>query len=632
MIFAPLWQLAFRKYLALRPAARRTARRSVRGFTPHLETLESRRLLTTYTWISSGGDWDVDVNWSCGQDCHGVPGPGDTAIINSASASVLSHGNDAVGTLLFSNGALTVTGSLTVGTGMTLSSPGGLILNGGTLHNQGAAVWQGPGGLFLNQSASLDNTGSFNVNTSGDSTITGTGGAIVNGGIFSKSSGGITRIDNLIDFNTRGDVNVLGGTLVLAGRSSMSAGTMRGIGTVRVTGALDWAGGTMDDAGKTEIVTEPSRPPAQLTISTLADHFILGGRTLENGSLTTWTAASTIWAGDGVRVNNLTGATFDALDDGAFLTYDAGGTWTFHNDGLFRKMGGTNPNHTLFDPGSIVTNLGTVEVNVGTLTLAGTFTNFDSAAMTLTAGIYKVIGIFQFNDAAIVNNAATIFMDGPTAQIIDQNGNDALNYVFTVNLDAGRFTLRNGATLHTDDFLNLGQVFIESGSHFTVDSPFTYTQQGGATTLSDDLAILTADLVDIQAGLLVGWGTIEGLVQNAGELRVGGDTATHELTIQGDFIQTSSGITRIKINGEIPQTPLYDKLTVTGQVTLDGTLKVIFLSDQAPRSDFLFDALHYGSRAAGTQFQNLEAPFPFAIVFLQYHDDQGKMDFFIDFA
>ena len=114
-------------------ASRRSPRRSARlKLGP--ETLESRTLLSTVSWVGGSGDWSVGANWSNGTG----PGAGDDAVIDVPNISVThASGADKVRSLTFndafslSGGVLTVTGNVQKQDGISFTSS--LTLAGGTL-------------------------------------------------------------------------------------------------------------------------------------------------------------------------------------------------------------------------------------------------------------------------------------------------------------------------------------------------------------------------------------------------------------------------------------------------------------------------------------------------------------------
>ena len=89
----------------------------------------------------------------------------------------------------------------------------------------------------------------------------------------------------------------------------------------------------------------------------------------------------------------------------------------------------------------------------------------------------------------IVNNAATILLDGPNSNFVDAAGLDALSN-FSNNTAAGSFTIQDGRNFTSPsgtDFANAGIVNIGAGSTFTTGGAANYNQSGGSTQLNGTL-------------------------------------------------------------------------------------------------------------------------------------------------
>ena len=123
------------------------------------------------------------------------------------------------------------------------------------------------------------------------------------------------------------------------------------------------------------------------------------------------------------------------------------------------------------------------------------FTNF--SGNTLTGGTYNVYGTtsspgtLQINPLGntggeIVNNAATIYLNGPNSNFVDSVGLDALSN-FNNNTSAGSFTITNGRNFTSPGvFANAGAVNVGSGSTFSTASG-SYNQSGGSTKVDGAL-------------------------------------------------------------------------------------------------------------------------------------------------
>jgi hypothetical protein len=145
-----------------------------------------------------------------------------------------------------------------------------------------------------------------------------------------------------------------------------------------------------------------------------------------------------------------------------------------------------------FSLGGNFTNDGVLSVYSGTLSVAGSLTNFDPATRTLTGGTYEVNygpARFIFEGADIVNNAAAIHLSD-VATISDKDGNDALRN-FAHNLPGSEITLNNSHLITAPvDFTNAGSVNVVgagdiSYAHFQIPEGHRYIQTAGRTSLAD---------------------------------------------------------------------------------------------------------------------------------------------------
>jgi hypothetical protein len=207
---------------------------------------------------------------------------------------------------------------------------------------------------------------------------------------------------------------------------------------------------------------------------------------------------------------------------------------------------------------------------------------------TLGGGIYNIAGNFQFTDAKVLANAATLILDGGSAQILDQSGNTALSKLAN---NSGTLTFQNGRNFSWNvDFSNSGTLTV-LGSTFTVNG--TYTQTGGATVLGAKANLAVSGGMTIVGGVLSGSGTVTADVINAAELDVGASVAPGILTISGNYTQTADGILNIEIGGTLSSQ--FDQLVITKQATLDGTLNVRLINSFSPKPGTSFTILTFNN-------------------------------------
>ncbi len=114
----------------------------------------------------------------------------------------------------------------------------------------------------------------------------------------------------------------------------------------------------------------------------------------------------------------------------------------------------------------------------------------------------------------------------------------------------------------------------------------------------------TPSLIDIRAGSLVGTGTANSNVTNAGHVHPGnpaqfGNSAQPgTLTLSGNYTQTSLGNLDIDLAGS-PASNLYDHLKVGGNATLTGALNVSLINGFTPTVGSTYDILDYGTGSGG---------------------------------
>ena len=89
-------------------AAKRCGKPKIPNFLPRLEPLETRQMLTAYTWGGGSGNWSTTTNWTP----NGDPGSSDTVTISSGTVVVDS--SVTVGGFTFSGGTVELDYTLTL--------------------------------------------------------------------------------------------------------------------------------------------------------------------------------------------------------------------------------------------------------------------------------------------------------------------------------------------------------------------------------------------------------------------------------------------------------------------------------------------------------------------------------------
>ncbi len=272
----------------------------------------------------------------------------------------------------------------------------------------------------LDLQASAGDTYELNAGT----TITGLGTLELTTGIFN------VNVDSAIDIAT----------------FLQNGGTVQGDSDLTINGQFNWQAGTQASA----------TPGSGRTIVNGTGLFsnstkVLNRRTLDLDADTDWTAGTI------------------SLQNEATFNVNAGTTLDIQGDRFFDNSTGLNSSSNNF--GTIVKSAGAaiatwetrftnhdgavLEVQTGTFSITGDFTNYNIVSHTLTDGTYFVNAggsadpvRLRWTNADIYTNDATIILDGANAQITNTSNQDAL-VNFSRNISNNSFTLQNGSDLTT---------------------------------------------------------------------------------------------------------------------------------------------------------------------------------------
>lgn len=392
----------------------------------------------------------------------------------------------------------------------------------------------------------LTNNGTINANTTAGMAIDPTdamGDAVNNGLIEATSGSTLTMALGLYD-NTNGTIQALGGSFVnLRDNATIIGGTLTTkdlTGNGGVIQSINTA--TLQDLTNNGFVRLQDNTSMQL-VGAIIDNGIIqinsGGNNTDlriSGGDVTLNGNGTITASNTLAnriYSNGTGN--ETLTNGASHTIE--GTMqlglnfmNFVNQGLLNS----NQSNLIVDPTSTAlndttgvfraSNGATLTLTGGTYTNNGTYealngsliqmngdaalTNYDSGTMTLTGGTYRAVSTgnqatLNLNIGQIVNNAATIILDGVMTSIhTSDNTTDALMN-FVNNATAGVFTIQNGRNFdRTNPFTNAGLVNIG-----TADSTFTAVQFDLSGTLTGLGALTTSGPLNWTAGTMSAAGT-----------------------------------------------------------------------------------------------------------------------------
>ena len=152
-------------------------------------------------------------------------------------------------------------------------------------------------------------------------------------------------------------------------------------------------------------------------------------------------------------------------------------------------------------------------------------------------------------------------------------------------------------------------MYFRANNGGTIDLP-VLTRVAGTVVIDVRAAssVVTTDVFLGQGVALTGTGTITGNVDSAATIEPG-DTDVNvnwvcgDLTIDGNYVQENSGQLEINIAGATD----FSRLTVTGSVTLDGTLRVSLLGGFLPKQGDSFEVMDFASRQGDfSQWEGLD--------------------------
>jgi hypothetical protein len=211
--------------------------------------------------------------------------------------------------------------------------------------------------------------------------------------------------------------------------------------------------------------------------------------------------------------------------------------------------------------------------------------DFDNIGSIDSGGYVELTGRSSLNVQGDLNSTGHIVsLSGASTLIVQKDLNisqDGAAYIPSLSLADGSAAIVQGTVNNAG-----AQVQVDNTSVLTAASGYVQTE---GSTLVDGLLSAGGEGVDIRGGTLSGSGTITGDVIMSGTLNPGDSAGT--LTINGNYIQTASGI----LNEEIGGTGLsqYDQTVVAGMANLAGTLYIILINGFTPNVGDRFVIMTY---------------------------------------
>ena len=563
-------------------------------------------------------------------------------------------------------------GNLTNATGgsIVVTNTGLKTLGGGAvLNNQGTIVWFGPGQIY-NYGGAVSDTATINNQSNGLFAVAADGQVFHNdynpstinnlpGARFVKSAGTNATSINHFLFDSSGEISAdiggllfdyqlafkpnarvtgvgtvrlagsttLSGTLNCTGNLRLEAGLLTGItnATYSGTGEFDWIGGAVGG-----VLT--LAPASGLNFSGPATKTLGSGAILNNRGTINWAGPGVIYnyggsPADRATINNQAGGVFNLTTDGQVFAHDYNESLFYNLPGAqLLKSGGTNAtafnNFTLFNSGEVrvdsgailfdgyctldtgttlagtgavrllgtsaikapVSGTASLRLEAGTLTASGAAAYGGSAGMDWTAGTLagnleiapgsslRISGAARKDLAsgAILNNRGTINWAGPGV-IYNYGGNPADRATFN-NLSGGIFNLTTDGPVFSYDY----------NPSFLNNAPGARLRKtGGTGSTSLNYTFANSGVIEVRSGTV---------------------------TFDGNYASASTSSELDLVLGGLTPGTEFTRLATSGNLPLDGTLKVTLTNSFIPTNGQSFTIATHGSRTgqfAVTQFPPL---------------------------
>lgn len=484
---------------------------------------------------------------------------------------------------------------------------GGVTVTGGSVESVGTGVVQtyDPANTVFQE---LTINGHISTASRGD---IGLIGAINNTGLIELNPGNATS-DTLLEILGSGATVTGGGTVSLVGNNAASV-TGAG-GTLTIVNQIFQGSG---DFGRDSI-----------TINNTANGLILANTTGQpltidaNAGGLTNTGSLLASNGGNLVINdtivNNTGGTIRALAD-SILSFNSGatvigGTVESVGTGVIQTFNSLNTvfqdltiNGHVFsasrgDIGLIgaVNNTGLIELNPGNATSDTLLEILGSGATVTGGGTISLIGTGSANEASLTGAGGTLTIVNQTFQGSGDFGRNAIaidnqaNGLIHANTTGRPLTIE----ANTGGFKNAGTLRASNGGSLIINESFTNNGWMDAQNLID----VNGSLVNGVSGRIGGAGELDGgaaVLINNGLIAPGNSgVGALYLDLAGlglvDFNSTS--VLEIELDG----TSSYDVLTINGDASLDGTLRVKLLNGYQPASTNVFIFLHSGNDSITT--------------------------------
>jgi hypothetical protein len=519
---------------------------------------------------------NLDLGVSGGAGTLAVAGV-QSAVNISGDATI---GKDGTGTLVIGTetgaaGTVTIGGGVSVGDGAGAST-GTLLLNnssvlsagfflvGGGTGNTGTVVAQGQS-LVLSPPGTLD---SF-VGVLGGS------GALVLKEHALMLTGDASGTQDLV-FGSLGGTGTLdiSANAQLLSQSQVTIGSASGTGSGRVSdhGLLSAATVSIGDAGNGSLV-------------------LFGGGLVGSSDQLTSSKLVTVGAHQGagvLRAFDAARASISALN--VATVKGTTGTLSVESDTRFTTSGALTVGSDLAGGGSATVNVDHATLAVGNATVGR---GGDQAVLQVANGAhFDVSGGMAIgsNGVAVLTGAGSVGTVGGALAI---GGPLAVANANVMAVEKGARLNTHGMTIGNG---STGTLVVDGNTTAVVNTGTVSIGGGGGTgtlALVNHTSFTSTNTITVNTGgTLIGTGDVTGsVVNNGGTLFPGGSPGV--MTISGDLTQSADSVITFELFGTDPSQ--YDQLFVGGNVSLAGTMRLIF--DFQPVSGTVFDLIRYNGAA-----------------------------------
>ena len=425
----------------------------------------------------------------------------------------------------------------------------------------------GPGS-FLGSDVGSGITILVEGNAAEDAILTTTSGAKTNAGTIQLTSTDAAHTGQLGAGN--GGLTNTGTIQTLAGATATEfiVGMVDNQGTMTLDGGAD---GGCCTSGSLQLTNSGSITVASGKTFALGSFSQTAGTTTVSGSVTSPAPFS------------ITGGTFTGnapvLNGPNTLTASGGtGTIKVHGTGSLAQANigsgitlvveASGADASLNGPAASFTNAGTIQLTASTSNNAA----FDAGGGTMT------------NNGTIDSLPGS----GGTRTLFEKIANSG---TITIGTNTGGGCCSSGNL----QLANSGNITVASGKTFTLGGIFSQT--AGTTTVDGTLGAPSGAL-PISGGTVRGGGTLIGNVSNTGGTFAPG-TSPGTLAVTGDYTQGSGGTLAVDVAGTTAGTG-YDRLSVSGNVSLAGTLAIATGPGFLPPSGQTYQLVTAGGTRTGT--------------------------------